>query len=502
MRFPRAAGCLLHPTSLPGPHGSGDLGADAYRFVDWLAAAGLGVWQVLPLGETGRGHSPYMSPSAFAGNPLLIDLGALHDEGWLDDDDLDAAADDDGRTIDFARVARYRGERLAAAAAHFRDRADDAQRQDFERFCARHADWLDDYALFRALADCFAGRDWYDWDRPLAARESAALDAARQRLASEIVAGKFYQWCFHRQWQRLRDYANARGVRIFGDAPIFVAYQSADVWARPELFDLRDDGRMRVVAGVPPDYFSATGQLWGNPLYRWERHRQEDFAWWTRRIGHSLELCDLLRIDHFLGFVNYWEIPADAESAVDGRWLPGPGAELFERLRANLGELPIVAENLGTVTAEVESLRERFGFPGMAVLQFAFSGDAGNPHLPQNQVANQVVYSGTHDNDTTLGWWSTLDDATRHLVRETLGVDGREPHFDLIRSAFASPAHTAVVPLQDYLGLDGAHRLNRPGVAEGNWGWRFRWDDVAAGLAQQIAELGIEHQRVIDLEPG
>jgi 4-alpha-glucanotransferase len=501
MRFPRTAGCLLHPTSLPGPHGSGDLGADAYRFVDWLAAAGLGVWQVLPLGETGRGHSPYMSPSAFAGNPLLIDLVTLRDEGWLDGDDLDAAPAGDGRTIDFARVARYRGEWLAAAAARFRDRADAAQREDFERFCAQHADWLDDYALFRALADCFPQRDWCDWERPLAARESSALDAARQRLASEVSAGKFYQWCFHRQWHRLRDYANARGVRIFGDAPIFVAYQSADVWARPELFDLRDDGRMRVVAGVPPDYFSATGQLWGNPLYRWERHRQEDFAWWTRRIRHSLELCDLLRIDHFLGFVNYWEIDADAETAVDGHWLPGPGAELFEHLEACLGELPIVAENLGTVTTAVEALRERFGFPGMAVLQFAFSGDAGNPHLPQNQVENQVVYSGTHDNDTTLGWWFKLDDTMRRQVCETLGSDGREPHFDLIHSAFASPAHSAVIPLQDYLGLDGTHRLNRPGVAEGNWGWRFRWSDVAADLAPRIAQLGAAHGRAIALEP-
>ena len=502
MRFPRAAGCLLHPTSLPGPHGSGDLGADAYRFVDWLASAGLGVWQILPLGETGRGHSPYMSPSAFAGNPLLIDLAALRDEGWLDNEDLEPAYTGGERSIDFARMAQFRGERLVIAAARFRDHADSTRREEFEQFCEQHTGWLDDYALFHALSDVFPGNDWCDWDAPLAARDTSALAAAGKRLQIEISDCKFQQWCFYRQWQRLRDYANARGIRIFGDAPIFVAYQSADVWARRELFDLREDGSMRVVAGVPPDYFSATGQLWGNPLYRWERHRQEGFAWWTERIRHSLDLCDLLRIDHFLGFVNYWEIDAAAESAVDGRWLPAPGAELFEHLEASLGQLPIVAENLGTVTPGVEALRERFGFPGMAVLQFAFSGDANNPHLPQNQVENQVVYSGTHDNDTTLGWWSTLDDTMRRQVCETLGSDGREPHLDLVRSAFSSPAHTAIIPLQDFLGLDSAHRFNRPGVAEGNWGWRFRWDEVIPGLEQQIAELGSRHGRAITLEPG
>lgn len=502
MRFPRVGGCLLHPTSLPGPYGSGDLGAAAYRFVDWLEAAGLGIWQVLPLGEIGRGHSPYMSPSAFAGNPLLIDLAGLLDEGWLDRDDLDPVLGGSERAIDFAAMSQYRRARLAKAAASFQTRATAESRESFARFCAQQADWLEDYALFVALAERFPGRDWCEWDAPLARREPAALAQARHSLAADINANRFYQWCFYRQWRCLREYANTRGIRVFGDVPIFVAYQSADVWARRDLFDLHADGRMRVVAGVPPDYFSETGQRWGNPLYHWERHRQEKYAWWTGRLRHAFEQCDLLRIDHFLGFVNYWEIPSTADTAIGGRWLPGPGAELFEQLEAALGELPIVAENLGSLTPAVESLREHFGYPGMAVLQFAFSGDESNPHLPRNQVQNQVVYSGTHDNDTTLGWWSTLDDGLRQQIRETLGTNGREPHFDLIRCAFASPAHTAIIPLQDFLGLDGTHRFNRPGVAEGNWAWRFRWADIEEGLSSTIAQLATEHGRGVDAEPG
>ena len=495
MRFPRACGCLLHPTSLPGPFGSGDFGADAYRFVDWLQAAGQGIWQILPLGPIGLGHSPYMSPSAVAGNPLLIDLTELQQRGWLKRAELEARASDDERCIDYPRTIEYRHSRLVLAAERFAASAQAAERDDFEHFCAQQAGWLDDYALFSALAEQFPGVDWCDWDPALASREPAALAAARHRLSAEIAARRFYQWCFFRQWQRLHAYANARGVRIFGDAPIFVAYHSADVWARRDLFDLDPDGRMRVVAGVPPDYFSATGQLWGNPLYRWERHRETGYAWWTDRIRRCFELCDLLRIDHFLGFVNYWEIPAGAESAIDGRWLPGPGADLFEKLAAALGPLPIVAENLGSVTPEVEALRERYGFPGMAVLQFAWSGDDDNPHLPHNQVENQVVYSGTHDNDTTCGWWASLDESVRDQVRAYFGVDGSAPHRDLIRAAFASPAHTAIIPLQDYLGLGGEHRFNQPGVAAGNWRWRFRWSDIPAALAAELEQLARAYDR-------
>ena len=495
MRFPRSCGCLLHPTALPGPSGSGDFGADAYRFVDWLEAAGQHLWQILPLGEIGRGNSPYMSPSAFAGNPLLIDLAELRRAGWLKADEIESGPAGGDRYIDFARMAVYRHSRLATAAARFAARCEPAARLDYERFCAEQDYWLDDYALFRALAELHPERDWCDWDRELAAREPAALAAAQRRFADEIESWKFYQWCFFRQWGSLRAYANERGIRIFGDAPIFVAYHSADVWAQRELFDLDTNGRMRAVAGVPPDYFSATGQLWGNPLYRWERHRAENYTWWTARIRHAFALCDLLRIDHFLGFVNYWEIPATAESAVEGRWLPGPDGDLFEHLSTELGELPIVAENLGTVTAEVEALRTRFGYPGMAVLQFAWSGDEANPHLPHNLVQDQVVYSGTHDNDTTLGWWSRLDDAVRRQVCDYFGIDGSSPHLDLVHAAYASPAHTAIAPLQDYLGLGSEHRFNVPGVADGNWRWRFRWDDIPDSLADKIKALAVAHNR-------
>ncbi len=495
MRFPRSCGCLLHPTALPGPSGSGDFGADAYRFVDWLEAAGQRLWQVLPLGEIGRGNSPYMSPSAFAGNPLLIDLVALRQSGWLEAGELENTAGSDDRDIDFARMAAYRKSRLRIAAERFAAGTEPSAKQDYDDFCSEHEYWLEDYALFRALADLHPERDWCDWDRELAAREPEALAAARRRFAREISNWKFYQWCFYRQWQALRAYANARGIRVFGDMPIFVAYHSADVWARRELFDLDQQGRMRAVAGVPPDYFSATGQLWGNPLYRWPQHQRENYDWWTRRVRHAFRLCDLLRIDHFLGFVNYWEIPATAESAVEGRWLPGPDGDLFAHLLSELGELPIVAENLGTLTAEVERLRKDYGFPGMAVLQFAWSGDDANPHLPHNLVEDQVVYSGTHDNDTTVGWWSTLDPAVRDQICEYFSIDGKQPHRDLIRAAYASPAHTAIAPLQDYLGLGSEHRFNVPGVARDNWRWRFRWDDIPTNLAAELAALATTFHR-------
>ncbi len=496
MRFPRSCGCLLHPTALPGPSGSGDFGADAYRFVDWLEAAGQRLWQILPLGEIGRGDSPYMSPSAFAGNPLLIDLVTLHREGWLALDEIEPVSIGDDRKIDFARTSAYRKSRLAAAAERFGERAGAGARQNFEQFCAEQDYWLEDYALFRALADLSPERDWCDWDPELRMRDPAALASARRRLSSKIDAWKFYQWCFFRQWRSLCAYAKTRGIRIFGDMPIFVAYHSADVWAHRDLFELDADGRMRVVAGVPPDYFSETGQLWGNPLYRWPEHRREGYNWWTQRVRHAFGLYDMLRIDHFLGFVNYWEIPSTAESAVEGRWLPGPDGELFEHLLAELGELPIVAENLGTITAEVESLRTAYGYPGMAVLQFAWSGDDANPHLPHNLVENQVVYSGTHDNDTTVGWWSTLDDGLRRYICDYLATDGQQPHLDFINTAYASPAHTAIVPLQDYLGLGSEHRFNVPGVANGNWRWRFRWSDIAPSKAAEIAELAAKHNRI------
>jgi 4-alpha-glucanotransferase len=489
MRFPRASGVLLHPTSLPGPHGSGDLGPGAYHFVDWLVTAGQRLWQILPLGNIGAGHSPYMSPSAFAGNVLLIDLADLRSHGWLAAGDLDPRPDADAGRVDFAAMVPWRMQRLRRAAAQFTARADTTQRADFEAFCASHAGWLDDYALFMALAEAHPDRLWCDWDAPLAQREPAALAHAQAAHADQIAFHRFCQWRFFDQWLRLRRHANERGVQIVGDAPIYVAYHSAEVWARPELFELDAARRPQVVAGVPPDYFSATGQRWGNPLYRWTAHADQGYAWWIERVRRTFELVDIVRIDHFRGFAHYWEIPAKEPTAVHGRWRAGPGAALFKAIAKALGPLPIIAEDLGIVTPDVGALRKRFAFPGMRILHFAFAEGSRNPYLPHHHEPDSVVYTGTHDNDTTLGWWAEASEHERSHARAYLGTDAREIHWDLIRAALASVADTAIVPLQDVLGLGGEHRMNRPGEAQGHWGWRFDWSQVQPEHASRLAML-------------
>ena len=495
MRFQRACGTLLHPTSLPGTSGSGDLGAAAYRFVDWLQAAEQGCWQFLPLGGIGRGNSPYMSDSAFAGNMLLVDLAELHERGWLAADEIEPAGAMPDDFVDYPRVIEFRLQRLQRAAQRFAATAGDRERNAFAEFCGAEAPWLDDYALFMTLAELFPGRDWCDWEAPLAQRDPAALRQARIRHAARIDFYRFCQWCFFRQWRRLRGYAHARGVELIGDAPIYLAYHSAEVWARRELFELDEDGRQAVVAGVPPDYFSASGQRWGNPLYRWQAHRQQNFSWWIERIRHNLRLFDRLRIDHFIGFVRCWEIPAAEPTAINGRWLDSPGAELFAALADELGPLPIIAEDLGLVTDEVHALREQLGFPGMRVLQFAWRSDDHNPHLPHNHTPNSVVYTGTHDNDTILGWWSNLEEGERRYVQGYLGSDCADPAWTLIDCALASSADTAIIPLQDYLGLDTGHRMNVPGEPEGNWRWRFHPVDLDDALAARIASLCRQHGR-------
>ncbi|MBK6864567.1 MAG: 4-alpha-glucanotransferase [Ideonella sp.] len=489
MRLPRACGVLLHPTSLPGPHGSGDLGAAAHHFVDWLAAAGQTRWQILPLGGIGPGHSPYMSPSAFAGNVLLIALADLRARGWLTDADLVPDAAFDARRVRFGAVVPWRLERLERAAARFAEHASSADRDAFAAFCRAQSDWLEDYALFMALADHAPGQSWCDWDQALARRDPAALQAATSTHAARIDAHKFWQWRFAEQWRALRAHAHARGVRIVGDAPIYLAHQSAEVWARQPLFELDAAGRAQVVAGVPPDYFSATGQRWGNPLYRWAAHEAEGYRWWTQRIARSFERVDILRIDHFRGFAQYWEIPASAPTAVEGRWCTGPGAALFDAIATALGPLPIIAEDLGLITPDVAALRRRFALPGMRVLQFAFGDDHRNTYLPHHHEPDAVVYTGTHDNDTTLGWWATASAHERSHLLAYLGSAGSEPHWDLIRAACASVADTAIVPLQDVLGLATEARMNLPGEAEGNWGWRFEWTQVEPWHGERLAAL-------------
>ncbi len=502
MRFPRACGVLLHPTSLPGPHGSGDFGADAYRFVDWLVSAGQSLWQILPLGGIGAGNSPYMSSSAFAGNVLLIDLVDLRQRGWLSPEELPEELSEPGTAdperIDFAAVVPWRMQQLARAAQRFEAQASAAERAELNAFRQHHAGWLEDYALFMALTEHDPAGDWCDWPPALAARDAVALRQAAQDHAPRVAFWIFCQWCFFRQWGRLKAYANARGVRIVGDAPIFIAHHSAEVWAQPALFELDAAGRPTVVAGVPPDFFSATGQRWGNPLYRWPAHAASGYDWWIARIRHTFELVDIVRIDHFRGFAGYWEIPASEPTAVIGRWVPGPGAALFEAISAAQGRLPIIAEDLGLITPDVEALRVGFGLPGMRILQFAWGehGSGERRFLPHNHAHDTVVYTGTHDNDTSLGWWHTTSEDMRHNVRDYLGCDGHDIAWDLIRAACASVADTAVLPLQDILALDGSHRMNLPGTGEGNWRWRFQWSALRPEHAARLYRLCARYERL------
>jgi 4-alpha-glucanotransferase len=498
MRFPRASGILLHPTSLPGPHGSGDLGPGAYHFIDWLVSARQSLWQILPLAGLGPGNSPYMSNSAFAGNVLLVDLAELVREGWLGQAELDhppAGRDDQ---IDFAQMVPFRMDRLARAAAAFAAGGTAEQAADFAAFCTEHASWLEDYALFMALAEHLHWRDWCEWPEGLARRAPAALAQAREQHATRIHFWRFGQWRFYRQWAALKRYAHERGVQIVGDTPIFVAYLSAECWARPELFELDQSGRPTVVAGVPPDFFSATGQRWGNPLYRWSEHAKDGYAWWVDRVRRTFALVDVVRIDHFRGFAGYWEIPASEPTAIQGRWVPGPGEALFKAISKALGPMPIIAEDLGVITPDVDALRRKFGLPGMRILQFAFGGDASDRFLPHNYEPDTVVYTGTHDNNTVAGWWVEASDTERHFARGYLATDGHDMPWTLIRTAAASVADTVVHPLQDVLELPADCRMNYPGQREGWWGWRFTWQQVQPWHAERLAEFGRLYGRLAE----
>ncbi len=492
MRFERASGVLLHPTSLPGPCGSGDFGHDAYHFVDGLVAGGQKLWQLLPLAGIGPGNSPYMSNSAFAGNALLIDLAELHSQGWLDKADLEPVAGLAGTTagqIDFAVMYPYRMQRLARAAARFAAHGTAEQHADYTRFQAEQSTWLADYALFMSQCEACGWKDWCEWEPALAQRKPAALATARAEHALRIQFWQFCQWRFFRQWAALKAYANGKGIQIIGDTPIFIAYLSAEVWANQHLFELDQTGRPTVVAGVPPDFFSATGQRWGNPLYRWAAHAKDGYAWWVQRIKRTFELVDIVRIDHFRGFAGYWEIPASEPTAVKGQWVPGPGEPLFKAISKALGPVPIIAEDLGVITPDVDALRKKFGYPGMRILQFAFAGDATDRFLPHNHEPDTVVYTGTHDNDTVAGWWAHATDKERHYARGYLATDGHDIPWTMIRAAMASVADTAVHPMQDVLALPSACRMNFPGRTSGWWGWRFEWSQVQPWHAGRLAEL-------------
>ncbi len=488
----RRAGVVLHPTSLPGPHGSGDFGPSAYRFVDWLHSAGQTLWQTLPLGPVGPGNSPYMGSSAFAGNPSLVAFEPMVTRRWISATSLHA--DFDTQRVNYRDVTAWRVQKLREAFNGFLQHGSAQDHRALRDWAQAQQVWLDDYSLFMALDSKYRPKRWPKWPKTLARRDPRAMAKARVQHEPEMAFWRFVQWQFDVQWQAIKIYAHHKQVLLVGDLPIFVAHHSADCWARPDLYMLDDTGQPRVVAGVPPDFFSATGQRWGNPLYDWAAMKQDGYQWWVARVRRQLTLADVVRIDHFRGFVDYWEIPADEPTAIRGQWKPGPGDDLFAGLAATLGDLPIIAEDLGIITPAVTALRLRLGFPGMKVLQFGFSGDESHIFLPHNYETNTVVYTGTHDNDTVQGWWDNCSAQERQFAMRYLKTDAANVPWAMLRAAIMSPACISLCQLQDVLGLDGAHRMNTPGTM-GCWTWRFSWDWIDPEVAQRLAQITAEGGR-------
>ncbi len=507
MELRRASGILLHPTSLPGDRGIGTLGKEARQFADFLAGAAQRVWQVLPLGPTGYGDSPYQCFSAFAGNPLLISLKLLSDEGLLSPGDLLGEPPCPGSTVDYGSVLAFKLPLLRKAFEAFRERASALDRDALAEFCRSNASWLDDYALFMAVKYAHESMAWTRWEASIAAREPSAIEKWSRKLAAEIELHKFQQYLFFRQWESLKRYCHDRGITITGDIPLYVAHDSADVWAHRELFHLKPDGAPSLVAGVPPDYFSATGQLWGNPIYRWDALAKSGYRWWIERFRSTFAMVDMVRIDHFRGFEAYWEVDGDARTAVNGRWVKGPGADLFDKVHEALGDLPVIAENLGVITPEVEALRNRFGFPGMAILQFAFGKDPQAPSFkPHNYPRDRVVYTGTHDNDTVVGWWNSGGEGDSTRTREDvlkekdfamkyLNTGGQDIHWAFIRAVLGSVAALAIIPLQDVLGLGSEARMNKPATTTSNWRWRCPPGVLTGALRDRLRELTLIYDR-------
>lgn len=488
----RSAGVLLHPTSLPGSYGIGELGDEAIAFLDWAQTAGMSLWQVLPLNPPGYGASPYGCLSSFAGNPLLIAPQRLLQEGLLAPEDVEELPRFSDEVVEYDRVAAFKLALLRTSWARFNESATGAQRDAFDEFVTSpdQQEWLADFTLYMALKKHASGKPWWEWEAPLAARVDDEMDRARVAHAEEIRFQEYVQFLFFRQWHQLREAAHARGIRIMGDVPIYVADDSADVWGNRELFQLDESGRPTVVAGVPPDYFSETGQRWGNPLYRWDAMRQTEFRWWVARIRTNLRMADIIRLDHFRGFAAYWEVPASEETAIHGRWMPGPGLALFEALRAEIGDLPLVAEDLGFITEDVHELRRAVGLPGMKILQFGFGQD-DSPHLPHRFEPATVVYTGTHDNDTALGWFDQASEVERERATAYLGCTETDVPWSLIRAAYTSVAEIAIVPVQDILGLGTGARMNTPGAEHGNWDWRMKSAQLTRDMAERLRQLGV-----------
>ena len=491
----RAGGILFHPTSLPGPHGIGDLGPTAFTWVEWLASAGCRVWQVLPLGPIGPGNSPYQSPSTFAGNPLLISLELLGQQGLLAQKDLQVAAALPADRVDFEAVIEIKSRLLAAAAANWAA-AGETEHRAFADFCRNESHWLEDAALFMALRQAHSERAWTEWPAPLARRDPKALEEARHDLAAEVHLERLRQFWFFRQWFDLRARCRELGVSVLGDIPIYVAHDSADVWSHPDLFQLDSDGRPTVVAGVPPDYFTPTGQLWGNPIYAWDRHASTGFTWWIARVRSALRLADVVRLDHFRGLDAYWEVPAGQATAEVGRWVEGPGAALLGALVSALGGLPMVAEDLGFMTPQVIALRKQFGLPGMKILQFGFESGPEGDFLPHNYVRPCLAYTGTHDNETARGWYENANPSAQDLCRRYLAVDGSAVVPGMIRAVWSSIADWAIVPMQDVLGLDNEGRMNVPGQPTGNWTWRANPDYLETAPREWLRGISEVYGRV------
>ena len=497
MHFPRESGILLHPTSLPGDYGIGDFGAAAYRFVDWLERAGQKLWQVMPLGPGGFGDSPYSSTSAFAGNPLMVSLSVLRRDDLLFDDDLLDVPDFPAGSVDWATVRPWRDQKLRLAYSRLNDNP--MLLAEFSHFIDRSPQWIRDYALFTSLKDHFGGGWWLDWPQDIRSHEGAAIEEYTVQLASELRYQTFIQFLFQRQWHSLRTYANGKGIRVIGDIPIFVALDSSDVWANQEQFNFDPATNQPTwVAGVPPDYFSPTGQRWGNPTYNWPAMIADGFSWWVERLRAMRNMVDIVRIDHFRGFGAAWHVPGDEDTAANGHWEQAPGAEVFSAARRAIGEFPVIVEDLGLITADVVTLREILGFPGMNVLHFAFDGDPSNTYLPHNNRRNSVTYTATHDNQTTIGWWAEISEEDRERVRHYLGHAVDDPAWDLLRVALSSPANTAIVPMQDVLRLGDEARMNTPATIYGNWSWMMTPHQMDQGLADGLRDLTSTYGRISD----
>ncbi len=503
MKFKRSAGILLHPTSLPGKFGIGDLGDNALKFIDFLKEAGQTLWQVFPLGPTGYGDSPYQCFSAFAGNPLLISPEILAEEGLLSDEDLNSVPHFDPENVDYGPVINYKYNLLRKAYDNFKSHKK-SFKKECGKFCEKNGFWLDDYSLFMAVKAHHNGIAWTEWEEDIRLRKKGAIKEWTSKLEDKIEFQKFLQLNFFKQWDRVKAYAHEKEIQIIGDMPIYIAADSADLWANKELFSVDKKGRLKTVAGVPPDYFSATGQLWGNPLYKWKEMKKDDYLWWRQRFSQMFELFDIIRIDHFRAFDAFWEIPGDAETAINGRWVKAPGYDLFDTVKKYLGDLPILAEDLGVITKSVEELRDHFDFPGMKVLQFAFGPDGEKKFLPHNYIENCVVYSGTHDNDTTRGFFEEEKGNNSGIfewAQHYLNFYHEDIRWAVIKAAYASVANIVITPMQDVLNLDTKARMNFPGKLGGNWTWRLTWDQINGGLTGAYHHLAEIYDRPPRKEP-